>query len=136
MAFNSGKNGRVTIGGNTLKVTQWRVMPKVEKLDITNSESTGTGEYITGVTDLDFEISFDYNTGNTPAHFSGTSSAPTGMTPGAFIAAVLFIGSPSGPSWVIPSGLVTDADVTSSVRGKVSVTVRGSSSGGFTVPVT
>lgn len=127
MAFASGKNGRVTIGGSILKVTEWEVSPKVEKLDTTNSESGGTGEYIPGVTDLDFTISFDYNVGNTPAHFSV-------LAPGLTVAAVLFIRDSSGPSWTISTGLVTDGEVKSSVRGKVSCRVRGCSSGGYTVP--
>jgi hypothetical protein len=137
MAFTSGKNGTVTVGGNTLRTTGWRVSPKVEKLDVTNSASGGTGDYLAGVTDLDFEISFDYFVGNTPVHFSGTSSVPTGMTPGATISAVLNSGPPANNAyWYIPTGLVTDAEITSSVRGKVSCVVRGCASGGFTMPIT
>lgn len=130
MAFQSGKNGRVTINSITLKVTEWRVSPKIDNLDFTHSESAGFGVHLGGVTEVEFECSFDYDVGTQPF------SAMTFATPGTYASAVFFIGSSSGPFWSIPTALIYDGENTSTVRGKVSGRLRGVSTGSYTAPST
>lgn len=125
--FRSGKNGRATINGTTVKIKRWQVNPKGEKLDVTNSESSGNGEYIGGVLDVDWEFDFDYYLGSTPF---------TLATPGSIVTNVIFyIGDVAdATTWTFPSAFVENGSNTSEVRGKVSGTIRGCSTGTFTKP--
>src|SRR5688572_29255284 len=127
MAFKSGKNGRATVNGSTVKITRWAVDPKGEKLDFTNSESGGFGEYLGGVKDCDWEFDFYYDTGSTPF---------TLAQPGETVANVIFfIGDVADNiRWIFPVAYVETGHCESRVRGKVEGTLRGCASGTFTKP--
>lgn len=126
MAFLSGKLGKVRINGSTVRVTRWSVTPRADKLDFSNSESAGVGEYLGGIKDLDFTIEFDYYT--TDALFVGT-------VPGALVANIyLYVNDTTGPYWLIPYGIIERMECSSQVRGKVSGSLSGTASGGWTAP--
>jgi hypothetical protein len=63
MAFKSGKNGRLSLnnggGATAYKIKRWSVTPKNQIQDVTNGESGGYGQYIAGVSDLDFSCDLD-----------------------------------------------------------------------------
>lgn len=126
MAFKSGKNGKVRINSATLAVTNWRVEPRVDKLDTTNSESAGVGEYIGGVFDIDVTLTFDYNYGGAPF---GT------LLPGTTVSTVvLYIDGTGGASWSMTSMFIERATMESPTRGKVSVTLQGNGMGAIVAP--
>ena len=130
--FLSGKFGRVRIGAGptTLRVNSWRVVPRVDKLDVTNSESAGIGEYIAGIKDLDVTLQCDYYYGS---NVFGT------LAPGDTVSTIkLYLNATttglSGSYWDIPSMLVTDLPNESQVRGKVTLTINGAGMGAFVAP--
>lgn len=116
MPFKSGKNGRVTLGIWTQKTKRWSVRPRNQLQDVTNGESGGFGEYIPGVSDLDFEIELD--------HFVGGNQFATAFIPGTTFTAVLYVDGIAQPNWSI-NGIVEDVSETLDVRGLVSITMRG-----------
>lgn len=128
MGFLSGKNAKVRFGGGstTLRVRGWRAIPRCEALDVTNSESSGQGEYIAGIKDLDVTITADYYYGD---NVYGTWS------PGNTIATVkLYLDGTSGAHWDIPLLYIPDAPNESETRGKVTVTFNGKGMGAIVAP--
>jgi hypothetical protein len=132
MAFQSGKGGQVRVGASptVVKCKKWEVEDVVQKLEVTNAESGGKGEYIGGIEDGNVTLELDYDLG---------ASTPmlTTWTPGAVIATVkLYIGTTAGAFWLFTSFYVESFTVTSEVRGVVTCAVKGSATGGLTQPVT
>lgn len=126
--FLSGKNGRAAINGSVVKIKRWKVDPKAEKIDITNSISGGYGEPIGGIVECDWEFDFDYY----------VTSAPFNLAPpGTYISNVVFnIGDPGlSTFWQFPVALVESGSCESRVRGKVEGTIRGCSVARFIKPV-
>ncbi len=116
MAFKSGKNGRLSLGGHTYKVKKWSVTPKNQIQDVTNGNSGGFGEYIAGVSDLDFSAELDHNVGDNPFG--------TDFIPGATLVGIFYIDGVGAPNWNV-NGIVEEVGETLDVRGLVSMTIRG-----------
>ena len=123
MAALSGKNGKVRLNGGTLKVTEWSATPKTQKLDQTNSESGGYGEYLGGILDCDpITIRGNFEVGTTPL---------TTYPPGAAIAnTVLYINDTSGPN-IACTLFVESFRYTAPTRGLVTIEITGNSTGTF-----
>lgn len=94
MALHSGKNCRFVIGGVTYRCYTWTAEEVSPRIDGTNSESGGRGEYITGgIVDMEFRGSFHWN-GETPftsiVPSGGYAAAGTADT-GASLAGTLYV---------------------------------------------
>lgn len=131
MAFLSGKTGSATFAGTTYKITGWTARSFNQVQDVTNGESGGYGEYVAGVSDVDWEVTGDYYTGNSPFASGKLVPGQTGQ--------LTLQQSTAGASWVI-QGIVEEAENTLEVRGKVSFRARGkgswNGSSNFTMPTT
>lgn len=115
--FKSGKNGRVSLGGTTFKVKGWNITAKNQLYDVTNGESGGFGEYIAGVSDLDFEITLD--------HDVGTNPFGTKFIPGTTLVAILYVDGIAQPNWNI-NGIVEEVTEALVVReGGGAMTLKG-----------
>lgn len=107
--FKSGKNGRVSLGGTTFKVKSWEITAKNQLVDVTNGESGGFGEYIAGVSDLDFKITCD--------HDVGTNPFGTKFIQGTTLTAILYVDGIAQPNWNI-NGIVEQVSEALEVRGQ------------------
>lgn len=128
--FRSGKLGRAQFNGVNLRITHWEVDPRADELDFANSEAGGFGEWLGGVKDCDWRVDFDYYVTN--------PSAPifTAVNPGELVTnLILYIGDPADAvNWTFPVAFVGSGHCESTVRGKVSGSLRGRSTGTFTKP--
>lgn len=130
MAQVSGKLAKVRfgVGAATLRIKKWTATAKVQKLEITNAESAGFGEYIGGIADLDFTIEGDYYVGD---------ALLGSFTPGGVVATLkLYINDTGGPFWLIPNAYIEIVETPADVRGLVEFKITGCSTGTFTAPAT
>jgi hypothetical protein len=120
MAFKSGKNGRLSLnnggGATAYKIKRWSVTPKNQIQDVTNGESGGYGQYIAGVSDLDFSCDLD--------HDVGTNPFGTHFIPGLAITGIFYVDGVAAPNWSI-NGIVEDVSHSLDVRGLVTISLRG-----------
>lgn len=116
MAFISGKGGSATCKTNPYKIKSWRLQRQGGIPDVTNGESGGEGEYISGVNDTTWEIELDYYTGHSP-FASGEFEA------GAIIAMEL-LHTAAGTKWAF-TGIVESCEEVLEVRGVATVHLRG-----------
>lgn len=132
MSFTSGKNAKVRygVGATTLKCKKWTVTPKAAKLDVTNSESAGYGEYVVGIHDVDIELEFDYDVGGAP-YASGIFRAGTSISN-----LKLYQNDTTGPFWDITTAIVEEAPNTAEVRGLVSIRMKLYGTGSYVYPTT
>lgn len=123
MAFYHGKDGKIRIGGATLKINEWSGDVKAQKHDITSSESGGYGTYQGGVFDVDpLTIQFQFEVGTAPL---------TALSPGTVVASViLYTGGTSGPSLTV-SLYVETFRITNRTREITTCVVTGCASGTF-----
>lgn len=128
MAFISGKTGKVRYGGGAtvLKVKKWSATYKGQKLDVTNSESAGFGEYIGGILDLDFTIEGDYNLDSPLAFFAPGTVQANNVT--------MYLNDTTGVKWIITTPYIESFENTTDVRGLVSFKIVGCGSAAFSVP--
>lgn len=119
MSFRSGKNGRLSLGGTTFKVKRWNVEPKNQIQDVTSGNSNGFGEYIAGVSDLDFSAELDYDVGTNPF---GTK-----FVQGTLLTAIFYVDGIGQPNWTI-NGIIESVSNSLDVRGLVSITLHGRAS--------
>ena len=136
MAFASGRLGKVRVGATVVAVTKWSVDYVVnDKLEVTNTEGNGFGEYLgtnsagasSGVRDLNFNLTLNYDIGTNPVAL---------LTPGKTVAATvtLYLNDTTGPSWSIPTAIIQSNGNAIEVRGLVTLDVKGYSTGTFTAP--
>lgn len=122
----SAKNAKVRIGATVLYAAKWTVSNKGQKLDRTNFESAGYGEYVGGILDADVTIEGPYNVGDGPI-----AVAP----PGTSISTVkLYLNDTTGVFWSFPSLYVETFEVSAEVRGLVTLKITGSGNGTFSGP--
>lgn len=153
----SGKQGKLVLNGRTIRLTSWSMPTRVDKVEITNSESPATtlnngvslvsGEYIPGV--FDAEITFEgiYTvlenaTGPEYTETFGASTVTTGIAPGFGVAPSTGRGTYAAtltPDRVITAAtftgnvLVTNLEVTGKLREGETYKGSGIFSGGLTV---
>lgn len=65
MPLVSGKRGSITIGGNTYHVVDWTANIEIDQIDVTNTNSGGYREYISGLVGGTFSFTAVHNTTNT-----------------------------------------------------------------------
>lgn len=129
MAFISGKTGKLRYGaafGSTLKIKKWSATYKGQKLDVTNAESAGFGEYIGGIVDLDFTVEGDYNLDSPLTFFAPGTVQANGVK--------LFLNDTAGVFWQITTPYIESFENTTDVRGLVSFKIVGCGSATFTPP--
>lgn len=114
--FKSGKNGRCAINGNVYKIKNWRVSPRNQLQDVTHGNSGGYGEYIAGVSDLNFSFEFD--------HDVGTNPFGTDIIEGATGTFIFYVDGVAAPNWNI-NGILEEIGEALDVRGLVVGTASG-----------
>ena len=117
MSFRSGKNGRFQYGANTFKIKRWTVQIRNQLQDTTNGESGGFGEYIAGVSDLEWSVELDYDVGTTPF-------ASARFVQGTQATAVLYVDGVAQPNWTI-NAIIEGAENDLDVHGLVSIRLNG-----------
>lgn len=132
MTFHSGFDGKVTVNGTELPITEWSVNPGVRIAETDNSKSGGfmLRESSGGKT-ADFSINADLDF---DANLFG---APTSIVIGTKLTNVkLLLNGLSGLFWLFPSAVVvsTPQTVTHSGTNMVSVQINGRSDGTFSYP--
>src|SRR5687767_11407491 len=114
MAITSGKDGRFLVGSTPYKIERWSVDPETDKHDYSNSE-TGIG-YIHGLTDYIVEISLPYDQ---------VSALLTTLGAGATLSTVHFRTRFASDPWTFDTVKIFGSPMTSEVRGKQMITLRG-----------
>jgi hypothetical protein len=128
MAFRSGKTVSATVAATTLKVKKVTVTPKKQKLDVTTGSSSGRGEYITGIVDVDFEIEGDHNVSvDNPVSLAAINDPATDTV-------AVTITTTTGVTWTLTTAFIETMQLTADVRGLVSFRITGSGSGSVTAP--
>ena|SRR5882762_10595835 len=120
MSAVAGFNGRITIGGTTLRANSYSITSSADLPEVTNFESGGIGQYIPGV--RDWELSFD-------AHWFTEDNpfrAPLAITNGATMNNInVFINKGLAVSkWVFTTMLVMSVDMTQATRDTAHYTCR------------
>jgi hypothetical protein len=127
MSFLSGKAARVQYATSSfIAVGKWTATIKVDKHDVTSSESAGYAEFIGGVAQCDFSLEGNYDVGSNPV---------AAWVPGGNTATVkLYLNGTSGPYVSMPLAFIESFEIGSEVRGKVTVRITGSGTSTFTAP--
>lgn len=129
MAFISGKTGSASFASTLYKTKSWTARQICDIKDVTNGESGGTGEYIAGVVDCEWEVEMDYYTGNSPFASGKLNAGQTGT--------LVLLDAAGGRSWTI-NAIVEQAEEEVPVRGVATVRARGkgtwNGSSNFTPP--
>lgn len=125
--FRSGKTGRFLVGAIPVQIKGWRCKDRAGNLDVTNTESSGHGDYIAGVQDQDVTINYDVSVtvfpfGTVPIAAGGTYAATLVEDTGTALT-----------SW-IGSLIVDDNDSGFDVRGSLNGTLTGKFTGVPTRP--
>jgi hypothetical protein len=125
----SAKNAVVRFNTYILTAKLWTVTPKCDKLDVTNFEGAGFGQYITGILDADVSIDGDWDSANDPF------SNPPAIVVGQIMSGVkLYTNGLASAFWSFPLLVITETPQKADVRGSISITITGSASGSFVYP--
>lgn len=132
MAYQSGKEGKVTVGANTLHVRGWSFDDQVEPLDVTDTGDAGFRTHVAGLRVGRGELTLDYDEAAPPG-----ASSQGGWIVGAVLTGIeLHIGTVGGPDKItIAEALVTGTPFTSTVEGKISITIPFVTNGSYTMPI-
>lgn len=114
--FLSGKDGRASFASTTYKITRWRARHYTDLQDVTNGESGGTGEYVDGVHDCEWEVDMDYYDGNSPF-------ASGKLVPGQ-IGTLILYHTLAGTNWTI-NAIVRESEEEQVIRGRRLVKASG-----------
>ena len=125
----SGKSGRVSIGGTSIKLSEWKVTTRTELLDTSNFDSGGYEEGVFGFRGADISFTGDWNAG------VNMFDTPPNIEDGQFVETVLlYTNTTDNQYYSFPEIAIISADVTTTAKGKVSVSVTAKANGTFTVP--
>lgn len=118
------------INGNTTtncKVSRVTMPLKAQALDVTNSQSSGKGEYEVGVVDGDCSFSIVYQLADTPVNILDPAGSGNPYT-------VRFYPSYAAANTAYMSGslVVESCEIRSEVRGIITADVSGKFTGGYT----
>ncbi len=126
MAAISGKVMKLSTGNTVVKLTRFDENLKVQKLDVTNSTSSGNGEYIAGISDGDVSFTIIYMLADTPYAVFDPKSASNPYTVTFFPVGATTASNTTG------SLFVETFQIKSEIRGVVTADVTGSFTGGYT----
>lgn len=129
MSFRSGKQGTITLGGTmsgdgtVYKIKRWSVDLPASLLDVTHGNDAGFGEYVAGVSDMDFTFELD--------HDVGTSPFATDLVVGTILTrALLYVDIIGANFWQICTPIIQDVKESLDVRGLASIHVTAKATGG------
>ncbi len=129
MSKKAGKSSSVSVNGTLLGGVSATVTPRVQKLDDTDWNSGGVGEYLKGVVDCDVQCDYLYNVGTAPVTLLKLLDQTVDTVPNVVITLA------SGAFWSFPTFFVETAPTSTQVRDLVKGSFTGCSSGTFTPPV-
>ena len=130
MAYLSGKEGKVTVGANTLHIRGWSFDDQVEPLDVTDTGDSGFRSHIAGLRVGRGELTLDWDEDASP-----TASGQGAWIPGTILSTIdLLIGPGITDKIEIADALVTGMPFVSTVEGKVSVTIPFVTNGTYVMP--
>lgn len=121
MAFYAGKDGSVTVGAATWKLSEWTLDIETDILDTTNFESGGKRENIEGLTKATITGKGPYDAG------------AMALTSGASVEWVLTVG---GLITFTVTARTGKMKVSTNVEGKAELEVNAESNGTFTAAIT
>ncbi len=121
--MSAGKNMKLMVGNTACKITRYDGPLKSQKLDITNSESGGFGEYEGGVFDGDISFTIQWRLAD------GTFSL---FTPGSNSSVVFFPYRATTTTNTTGTLFVETYHLKGEVRGIVTADVTGSFTGTWT----
>ena len=128
MGFKSGKDGRATFGGATIKITRWRCRYYTKLHDTTNWDGAGASEFRgCGVIYGDLEIDFNWD-------FTVFPFGSTIITPGSSATVVLYGDKTDALTVFSGTMIYEDMDIGPEVRGIAKGTLRGKYTGTITKP--
>ncbi len=131
MAYQSGKEGKVVVGAGTLHVRGWSFDDQVEPLDVTDTGDGGFRNHVPGLQVGRGELTLDYDEAAPP----GAAAQGAWITGTTLSSIELHIGTTGGPDKIeIPNALVTGMPFTSTVEGKISLTIPFVTNGSDTTP--
>lgn len=124
--FVSGKSGSISIGGSAYHVTSWSASLETEAPEVTNTNSSGYREYISGIRGGTgtFESKWDVD--------DPLTAKATSIMLGASVALVFTIGNSQDS--LTGNGILTSCDISSSVDGAVEVSGTFTFTGTITYP--
>jgi hypothetical protein len=131
MAFTprSAKNAKTRINGVVLTTRKWVVTPKTTKIDTSNHEGGGWAENITGLVEMEIQITFH------PDATANPYDAPRQLTPGTRLTNVmLYLNDVTGPFWQIPMANVIEHPMTADVKDALDDTITLAATGSFIYP--
>ncbi len=118
MAFLSGKNGSISVGGAAQPLTNWSIDVKTETADVTNFTSSGWQELLSTIASVDISAEGPYD----------GSSGVTQGTACTFILATGTTGAFTGPSFEV-AAIVTSVKVSTEVKDVAKIAYTASSTG-------
>ncbi len=128
MPTYSGKNARVSVGGNFLCVVKWTINGKVDELDVSCTESGGFAEYKGGVQEADVTLEGFWELNEHDPAFN--------IMPNVNQAVVIAIDvvNAVGSVWTFPALFISGVTIDAEVRGMVKITITGKGNGLFFYP--
>lgn len=127
--FRAGKNSRAQVNNQNMTTANWTATYTGEDLDVTNFESNGYSEGITGVLELGWSLSGRWNAAQNPYE------DPPGLFPtdeGGPIE--LFVNVSDNTSYLMNQVRVVDSEAKTSAKDAVDFTASGKSQGSFSAP--
>ena len=124
----TGIDGSVKVGGNTVQVSQWDCTDKVDLHDVTTTAGGGGKEKISGLGEATGSISSFWDSSANP-----TAVTP-GIIPGATVALELFIGPIADGIKYNFNAKVGEVSVESPVGGPITYNFTYESTGSITRP--
>lgn len=127
--YLSAKNAKVRLAGFVVRSTKWSAEIITQKLDVTNFDSTGFGEYVQGggISDANVEIEF-------PLEVTNMGMFAT-VLPGAFLpSCFLYPNDTTSTPLTFALLAIESVTVSAEVRGVVQVAIKAYSSGSITLP--
>ncbi len=127
----SAKNAKVRFNSIVFNSKKWTVTPKTDKLDTSNSESAGYGDWISGFVYCEFTVE-----GDADAVLNPYDTAPSpGLQAGAALTNVkLYLNDTTGPYWSFPAAGVLEAPMTGDVKQTLGISVHCEGRGIFVYP--
>jgi len=125
--FITGKNGKVTVEGTDIPISEWSAEGKADLVDRTNSQSNGKKKYGVGLEEC---------SGTVKLHWDGDANPmdTPGIYQGADVALHCYISGSSGPYLNVASALIESVKPSVNISGGVDLEFTWKSNGDFTWP--
>lgn len=125
----SGKKGKITLNGTTVKLKKWSVNPQSQDHDSTNFESEGFGEGLGGIREADVNFEGDWDSAQNP------HDDPPNIMDGEVITDVrLYIDRDNSLFFDFDEIRIISVPVNQEVRGVCQISVSAKTNGEFSYP--